>query len=335
MIFGHLNYVTDPTDRGKRIFVYQTEALARAVAEKLESQHIPHDIAPAPNNSGAWKVTISKVHFDATFAVNAEVMSLRRGKVIPDAGLRKFLLGFLGLSLLLALIGAYQSQRNPAPETIPQDSLPVSPEPTATDTLGERMEAFGFRPVTAFHPQIVSEVKYSSTDNFSGVNHYGNSQIAFLHPDAGNALAQVQTALEAKHPGFRLVVYDGARPRHVQFALYEALLKMPGVESKYVSNPTKGSVHNYGLAVDLSILNADGKPLDMGTPYDFFGEAAHIDREDSLVRVGRLSPEQLENRRMLRQLMRQAGFKTIDHEWWHFNLFGRDEAQQRGYQMLP
>jgi D-alanyl-D-alanine dipeptidase len=335
MIFGHLNYVTDPSDRGKRIFVYTSEAVARAMAEKLEAENIPHVLAPAPNNSGAWKITVAKAQFDAAFAVNAEVMSTRRGKVIPDPWLRRFLLAFLGISLGLALIGALLDGRNTAKPTMQDSTATDQVPPPSLDTLGARMTRFGFAPVSSFHPHILSEVKYSSTDNFSGANHYGHLQEAFLHPDAGQALAQVQKALEEKHPNFRLIVYDGARPRHVQFALYEALLNMPGVEPKYVSNPTIGSVHNYGLAVDLSIVNAEGEPLDMGTPYDFFGETAHIDREDSLLQVGLLTQAHLNNRRLLRQLMRNAGFKTIDHEWWHFNLYGRDEAQRRGYQMLP
>lgn len=335
MIFGHLNYVTDPSDRGKRIFVYTSEAVARAMAEKLEAEKIPHVLAPAPNNSGAWKVTVAKAQFDAAFAVNAEVMSTRRGKVIPDPWLRKFLLAFLGISLVLALVGALLDKQGAVDRPAVQDSTSTDRVQAPLDTLGERMMRFGFKPVSHFHPQVRSEVKYSSTDNFSGQNHYGQLQEAYLHPDAGQALAKVQEALAAKHPGYRLVVYDGARPRHVQFALYDALLNMPGVEPKYVSNPTKGSVHNYGLAVDLSIEDEKGVALDMGTPYDYFGETAHIDREDSLVQVGRLTTAQLRNRRLLRQLMREAGFKTIDHEWWHFNLYGREEAQRRGYQMLP
>jgi D-alanyl-D-alanine dipeptidase len=95
-----------------------------------------------------------------------------------------------------------------------------------------------------------------------------------------------------------------------------------------VSNPAKGGgLHNYGMAVDVTIANASGAPLPMGTPFDHFGEEAHTDREDVLLKSGKISREAFLNRRLLREVMRQAGFRTILYEWWHFNACSRSEAR--------
>lgn len=340
MIFGQLNYITDPQNRNNRIFVYRNQAPALEVSEKLEKLNIPHKAEPAPNKSGAWKLTIDKKYFDQVFAVNAEVLGRYRQPIIPDSGLRKFLLTIFALALLLAIAGAiFNNAEEPTPDSnVPAETaekiiaLDTGQEPE--DTLGAKFREFGFLPVESFDARIVAQPKYATEDNFTGRNLYGPLQTAYIHPDAGKALAKAQELLSAAHPGYAIVVYDAARPRSVQFELYNIMTIMPGVEPLYVSNPHKGSVHNFGLAVDVSLLDENGNPLDMGTPYDYFGIEAHTNQEESLLQNGLLNEKQIQNRRLLRRIMREAGFKTIETEWWHFNLYNREEAFNRGYQLM-
>ena len=85
-------------------------------------------------------------------------------------------------------------------------------------------------------------------------------------------------------------------------------------------------MHNFGAAVDLSIINENGYVLDMGTEYDYFGELAYPREEDRMIKEGKLSHKQLLNRELLRSVMEQSGFSGITTEWWHFNSCRRSEA---------
>lgn len=97
-----------------------------------------------------------------------------------------------------------------------------------------------------------------------------------------------------------------------------------------MANPGKGhGLHNYGAAVDVTLMDSTGQPLAMGSEYDYFGEEAHTDNEQELLRRGRITARELENRRLLRRVMTAVGLRTITSEWWHFNLVTAAEAQQR------
>ena len=102
-------------------------------------------------------------------------------------------------------------------------------------------------------------------------------------------------------------------------------------KSIYVSNPRNGGgMHNYGLAVDITLCNAiTGDTLDMGTKVDFLGSYAHIDNEAGLVSRHIISKEAKKNRELLRKVMTEAGFKPLKTEWWHFNLVSRAEAKAK------
>lgn len=99
-------------------------------------------------------------------------------------------------------------------------------------------------------------------------------------------------------------------------------------KQNYVSNPRNGGgLHNYGLAVDVSIVDQNGDSIDMGTRVDELTYLSHIDNEDELVEQGKITPRALDNRRLLRRVMREAGFLTIRTEWWHFNYTTRADAK--------
>ena len=100
-------------------------------------------------------------------------------------------------------------------------------------------------------------------------------------------------------------------------------------EKIYVANPKSGSIHNYGSAVDLTVVDEKGVPLDMGTPYDFFGDLAQPKYENKFLKEGKLTQKQIENRKILRKSMENAGFKNISNEWWHFDAFPRAITKKR------
>ena len=199
--------------------------------------------------------------------------------------------------------------------------------------LEAAMKKQGLVDVQTIDPTILVELKYSTTDNFVGKDVYGDLTRAYLQPMAARKLAQASRYLQAHHPDLRLLVYDAARPRSAQWNLWNALPNLPERErQKYVADPRKGSIHNYGCAVDLTVATKNGRsglpePLDMGTKYDFFGELAYPSQETRLLKAGKLTKQQIENRQILRTAMRQGGFSPIEFEWWHFNALAREKAK--------
>ena len=134
-------------------------------------------------------------------------------------------------------------------------------------------------------------------------------------------------------PELSLKVYDAARPMHIQQKMWNVVAGTP--KNIYVSNPKNGGgLHNYGMAVDLTLCDAKGDTLSMGTKIDYLGKLAHIDNEAEMVKQGKLTPEARSNRELLRRVMRQAGFKALRTEWWHFNFITRAEAKAH-YKPIP
>jgi len=182
--------------------------------------------------------------------------------------------------------------------------------------------------INSIDPSILVELKYATTDNFMGMNLYGCLCKAYFLPEVANRLVQCQKYLKELHPQYSIIVYDAARPLQIQQIMWDSL-DLPVYEKiKFLSNPAFGSVHNYGAAVDVSIIGADGLPLDMGTPFDFIGEEAHPQLEWQMLQEEQLTTEQIENRQLLRQVMRKGGFWGIQTEWWHFNAMTREAAAQ-------
>jgi zinc D-Ala-D-Ala dipeptidase len=186
--------------------------------------------------------------------------------------------------------------------------------------------AAGLVDIHSVDSTIVVDLKYSSTDNFLGMDVYGDLENCYLQPEVADKLALAQLFLKTRYPYYNIVVYDGARPRRIQQLMWDTIQVPPSERPKYLSNPRYGSLHNYGAAVDVSIVNEDGIALDMGTPYDYFGELAYPEREEVMVKEGKLTYRQVLNRYMLRTVMEKAGFFNIQTEWWHFNSCYRSEA---------
>jgi D-alanyl-D-alanine dipeptidase len=206
--------------------------------------------------------------------------------------------------------------------------LRILSEPTCV--YEKTMAKQGLVEVQQAIPSILVELKYATTDNFMHKNVYGCLQKAYLQKEVVARLKKAQDYLSASHPGYHLLIYDATRPLSKQWDLWNALPQYPPkVRRNYVANPAEHSIHNYGSAVDLTVADEQGRPLDMGTPFDFFGEMAYPSREKDLLASGKLTKEAYSNRLILRKAMVRGGFMPIEYEWWHFNAFSRAEAKRR------
>lgn len=178
------------------------------------------------------------------------------------------------------------------------------------------------------NPTIQVDLKYATADNFMYQRLYFNIDKLYLQRDIAERLSKVQNYLKKLHPSYSLLVYDGMRPLSVQQKMWDALDSVPVAQrSKFVSNPANGSIHNYGAAVDLTICDENGKALDMGAGYDDIREIAYPSKEAFYLEKGELTLTQIANRKLLRKVMQNQGFRNIPTEWWHFNACSRAEAK--------
>lgn len=198
----------------------------------------------------------------------------------------------------------------------------------AKSELALYMDSLGLENIADKDSTIAIDLMYARADNFTGEVLYDHLHEAYLHPLAMQSLLKAQQLLRQRHPGYRLIVYDAARPMSVQQKMWDVVKGTS--KRRYVSNPARGGgLHNYGLAVDVSILDEHGEPLPMGTAVDHLGPEAHIDAEEQMVREGILTEQERLNRLLLRSVMREAGFHTLLSEWWHFNRVSRQTARER------
>ena len=171
----------------------------------------------------------------------------------------------------------------------------------------------------------VDLVNSDQNKNFFEENFYGGLNKAYLRKEIAVKLSNAQSILKKEQPDYSLQVLDAARPRSVSRAMYE---KMKGTRfEKYVANPVKGSMHNYGIAVDITIVDVNGNKLDMG-PGPFYTSHATIYWNYFLKKMGfGISTEQQHNRDLLKRVMLKAGFYPLAHEWWHFNGMKKADAR--------
>jgi D-alanyl-D-alanine dipeptidase len=200
-------------------------------------------------------------------------------------------------------------------------------------------DASGFVLLNDFVPHIVQEIRYYSTYNFIGERVDGYEEpVALLTREAARALKAVSNEMIVQ--GYRLKVFDAYRPvaavkQFILWGIEDTDVRMkpyfyPDLEKQslfaqgYIA---KRSSHSRGSAIDLTLLDMrTGKELDMGSPFDFFGDLSHPDYRG-------ITDEQYENRMFLREAMLRGGFAPIDCEWWHFTL--RDEPYPDTYFDFP
>jgi D-alanyl-D-alanine dipeptidase len=161
-----------------------------------------------------------------------------------------------------------------------------------------------FVDIKKFIPEIDIELMYATEKNVAGKKLYKNSS-AYLRYGTAVKLKNANDDLEKL--GYHIKIWDAYRPISVQYDLWK---KVP--DTRYIADPKRGSVHNRGAAVDLTVINENGKELSMPTGFDGFSEKADRNYSD-------ISSERAENARMLENIMVKNGFKSVYTEWWHFN----------------
>jgi len=208
----------------------------------------------------------------------------------------------------------------------------TTPDSTALSATARSMERQGMVNIQSLDPTIVVSLMYSRPDNFTGRVLYDDLREGYLHPKAAKALVMAQQRLKQMHPELSLIVFDATRPMSIQQKMWNVVKNTK--KNIYVSNPANGGgMHNYGMAVDISICRVGGDTIPMGAKVDFMGDLSHIDKEDLLVKNKRISEEARANRQLLREVMGVGGFKPLRTEWWHFNLCTREEAK-RNYKAI-
>jgi D-alanyl-D-alanine dipeptidase len=224
---------------------------------------------------------------------------------------KNILMAFLALLLALfantAAASAQSSGKSKSKDRLHEKSeSPKNPSEHSGAVPARRSEkGAGFVRVNSLDPSIVLDIRYATANNFTETQIY-DCPACLLRPEAAEALVKAHKKLQAR--GLGIKVYDCYRPQPYQQRLWD---KVPNPD--YVTPPAKGSMHSRGAAVDLTIVDAKGQELDMGTAYDFFGKEAHVDYTN-------LPSNVLRNRRLLRETLESVGFKGIRTEWWHFSF---------------
>ena len=188
-----------------------------------------------------------------------------------------------------------------------------SPFHTATDRLQSEFLNLNLL------PNLVVDLKYNGIDNFMQEDLYCGFHEAYLHKLAFEKMQAACELLTKQNPGFQFLVFDALRPRSVQRKMRQFV--QGTAYQEYVADPNLGSLHNFGMAIDLTIVDQHQKELDMGTLFDDFADLAQPKLEEKFLLTGELNQTQFQNRQILRGIMTAAGFEQLPHEWWHYNAF--------------
>jgi zinc D-Ala-D-Ala dipeptidase len=218
-------------------------------------------------------------------------------------------LRFVSFFLLFFLFTACSPSKTETTQTVIEKMDTIQPElppqqVVEPDIPGIDYDSTEWTELTRLDKTIVLDLRYATTNNFVNEQLYDCAR-CFLRPEAAEAIKVVNQKLKVK--GFRLKMYDCFRPLPIQQRLWDKFRN-----PSYVTPPSKGSMHNRGLATDLTIVDKNGVELDMGTEFDFFGEEAHHTFTGHSEAVNK-------NRLLLKETMESVGFKGIRTEWWHYS----------------
>ena len=223
-------------------------------------------------------------------------------------------------------------------------------EVATADHFDKKMKEYGLVDIKTLDKEIGVELKYATTDNFVGKNMYGSLTRAYLVPSFAKRVINAQKILRKRFPKYNLHIYDAARPISVQRTMRRMVEGTPMQD--FVADGTRGGRHNYGVAVDLTITNEKGEPLDMGTGFDALENASAVkgtsDTSDPATRTievyrayiskleaqGVISKKAADNRILLIEVMHEAGLYPYRREWWHFELIESMSTIRSTYRLL-
>ena len=160
--------------------------------------------------------------------------------------------------------------------------------------------------ITPLEYDVDIALAYATPDNFTAAPVF-QKEFCYLHPVAAEMLQEAIKAAGAM--GYRLKIFDAFRPSEAQWILWNHT-----PDPDFLADPRRGSPHSRGVAVDLTLLDANGSPLDMGTEFDAFAPLSHHGSNG-------ISQEAQRNRLILLGLMTQSGWDFYRNEWWHYQLF--------------
>lgn len=207
---------------------------------------------------------------------------------VPNGFMKKLILVF-GLVALVSCKSAYLDSKK---------------SPVLIDIASEKDDN-AFVNLKNYSSSFVYDMKYATPENFLKEAVYP-CQECFLRVKTIKALLQANAAFATK--GYRIKLFDCYRPKSIQKKMWKLV-----PDANYVANPKKGSIHNKGGAVDITLVDSAGVELDMGTKFDYFGVQASHQYQD-------LTEQVLANRQLLKAIMLEHNFKSFDSEWWHYNL---------------
>ncbi|MDH3649464.1 MAG: M15 family metallopeptidase [Saprospiraceae bacterium] len=162
----------------------------------------------------------------------------------------------------------------------------------------------GWQDLLLLDSTIQLDIRYAGTNNFVAEKLYPCAR-CLLRSEVAQSVVKAQRLLQNNDLGLK--IFDCYRPLSVQQRLWN---KVP--DARYVTPPERGSMHNRGTAIDVTLVYSNGDELDMGTAFDYFGQEAHHSYKA-------LSAQVLDNRRHLLEVMQLTGFKEIRTEWWHYS----------------
>lgn len=253
--------------------------------------------------------------------------------------LKTYHLYFTCLALLLSRCNTAPAERPVTKK--PVDTLPlkavkkdtiVTPLVVNKDTsyLEYVFANYNLVNIASLDSTIQVDLRYAGTSNFLKRDMYDGLRNAYFNCDAAVKLCNAQYYLKQVNPALSLVVLDAARPQHVQQLMWDSLNMPPDLKHNYLSPPYETSMHNYGCAADVTIMDlATHKELDMGSGYDFFGKISEPVYEAKFLKTGELSDTAYKNRILLRRVMKKAKFNGINSEWWHFSMCSKLEAMAK------
>ena len=253
----------------------------------------------------------------------------------------EYILFIFQILLLLATIGCNNSNADEQNTIIPENETIQTDTTNSTDTTeainyeetdpdryeDSILQSMGMVRIDDSLPNVIIDIKYATNDNFVGIDFYNGFKHAYVQPECLKKLQKALILLQQKDSTLTFVIFDAARSIESQQLMWDSV-NVPGYSKiNFVADPQKGSIHNYGMALDIGVADNDGNYLDMGTKFDYFGELAYPRYTEHYHSIDELSDEQYKNRTMLMEIMKQAGFYISRTEWWHYNASSLDRAK--------